>query len=86
MDEKKIGRIRSLIETHRHLFQEFSDLCRIDPDRHRRVVIERLAERGGFAAIRELIDVYGVEEFMRNVGRSRQVSDRTRNFFRLLYA
>ena len=58
----------------------------IDFDRHSEYVIARLLEHGDLVAIQWLIKAYQKEEIINVVKRSRQLSRKTANFWRLRLA
>jgi hypothetical protein len=58
----------------------------VDLRRHAEYVIERLLEHGDLSAIRWLLKTYSERQIVRVVKRSRQLSRKTANFWRLRLA
>jgi hypothetical protein len=72
----------------RRLCRFFWDVSsrQIDSGKHSEYVIARLLEHGDIGAIRWLLKTYGKKEIANVVKRSRQLSRKTANFWRLRLA
>lgn len=65
-----------------HLLWEY-DLENFNYDRSRRVVIERVIERGSLADWRAIFQYYGQEVILEIAASSRQLSERDKRFTRI---
>jgi len=61
-----------------------TDKSRIDFRQNKNFIISRLADKGNLAAVNWLKKIYGVKAIKKAVSQSRNVSAKTKSFWRLI--
>ena len=69
-------------------FQKYfwdTDISKLDTDKHKIYIIERISDHGDLEAFLWLKKTYPVREIKEIATKSRRVGKRTKNFLRLIY-